>query len=85
MICVKLSKRKGRSLTINLPVMIEVIKATPYIGCWGDSFRWYEPDAIESYWERSKLVYVVKVFLGCQRILDPKGTQTLEGRRSQKK
>ncbi len=32
-----------------------------------------------------RLVYELKVLLGYQRILNPKGVQTLEGGRSQKK
>jgi hypothetical protein len=32
-----------------------------------------------------RFVYVLKVLLGCQRILDPKGTQTLEGEKKSKK
>jgi hypothetical protein len=32
-----------------------------------------------------KLVYELKIFLGYQRILNPKGIQTLEGRRNKKK
>jgi len=34
---------------------------------------------------RERLVYGLKVLLGYQRILDPRGTQTLEGRMSKKK
>jgi hypothetical protein len=32
-----------------------------------------------------KLIYEINVFLGYQRIMDPKGIQTLEGRRNKKK
>jgi hypothetical protein len=32
-----------------------------------------------------KVIYEPKVFLGYQKTLNPRGTQTLEGRRSQKK
>jgi len=34
---------------------------------------------------RECLVYVLEVLLGCQRIMDPRGTQTLERRRNKKK
>ncbi len=34
---------------------------------------------------RERLVYGLEVLLGYQRILDPRGTQTLEGRMSKKK
>jgi hypothetical protein len=34
---------------------------------------------------RERLIYRLKILLGYQRILDPRGAQKLEGRRSQKK
>jgi hypothetical protein len=32
-----------------------------------------------------RFLYVLEVFLGCQRILNPRGIQTFEGGKSQKK
>jgi hypothetical protein len=34
---------------------------------------------------KKKLVYGLEVFMGCQRILDPKGTQRFQRKKSQKK
>jgi len=79
----KVSKRKGCWSTINLVAMIEVTKAHFVNKLLG---RWWL-----SIWTQchqnllgKKLVYVLEVLLGCRRILNSRGTQTLKKKKVKK-
>jgi hypothetical protein len=82
LICVKVSRKKGHS-TINLITMIKLqgpnllnrLLKRWWLSLWAQCHRKLLG---------KKLVYMLKVFLGYERILDPRGAQTLERRMNQK-